>query len=192
MTPKTPAERMVRDIRRATRKHHSAEDKIRIVLEGPRKEDSIAALLQHYGGVAAPERHQEALEESNRRSVQPCPMADFQIEVHDAQTFRGRQCRVDVEGRELPRLRLTFARGRPVGFVARRTRCRSAFQAFDELLTFRRGAVTACANLVESVVPPLQPGFPKWIGPVGPKAAETLAKPRTPSFTRRVRQDPAA
>jgi transposase len=28
------AEKLVRDIRRATRKHHSAADKIRIVLEG--------------------------------------------------------------------------------------------------------------------------------------------------------------
>jgi transposase-like protein len=34
----------IKDIRRATRKHHSAEDKIRIVLEGLRGEDSIAAL----------------------------------------------------------------------------------------------------------------------------------------------------
>ena len=31
---RVPAEKLVRDIRRATRKHHSAEDKIRIVLEG--------------------------------------------------------------------------------------------------------------------------------------------------------------
>ena len=31
---RVPAENLVRDIRRATRKHHSAEDKIRIVLEG--------------------------------------------------------------------------------------------------------------------------------------------------------------
>ena len=46
LTPKTPAERVVRDIRRATRKHHSAEDKIRIVLEGLRGEDSIAALCR--------------------------------------------------------------------------------------------------------------------------------------------------
>jgi transposase len=30
---KPPAKKVVRDIRRATRKHHSAEDKIRIVLE---------------------------------------------------------------------------------------------------------------------------------------------------------------
>jgi len=39
-----PGEKLVRDIRRATRKHHSAEDKIRIVLEGLRGEESIAAL----------------------------------------------------------------------------------------------------------------------------------------------------
>ena len=40
---KAPAEQVVRDIRRATRKHHSAEDKIRVVLEGLRGEESIAA-----------------------------------------------------------------------------------------------------------------------------------------------------
>lgn len=45
-TAKAPAERLVRDIRRATRKHHSAEDKIRIVLEGLRGEESIAALCR--------------------------------------------------------------------------------------------------------------------------------------------------
>jgi transposase len=49
LTPKTPAERVVRDIRRATRKHHSAEDKIRVVLEGLRGEDSIAALCRREG-----------------------------------------------------------------------------------------------------------------------------------------------
>src|ERR1700755_3207273 len=49
--PKSPAERVVREIRRATRKHHSAEDKIRIVLEGLRGEDSIAALCRREGIV---------------------------------------------------------------------------------------------------------------------------------------------
>ncbi len=34
LTSKPPAEAVVRDIRRATRRHYSAEDKIRIVLEG--------------------------------------------------------------------------------------------------------------------------------------------------------------
>ena len=47
--PKSPAERVVRDIRRATRKHHSAEEKIRIVLEGLRGEESIAALCRREG-----------------------------------------------------------------------------------------------------------------------------------------------
>jgi transposase len=48
---KIPAEQVVRDIRRATRKHYSAEDKIRIVLEGLRGEDSIAALCRREGIV---------------------------------------------------------------------------------------------------------------------------------------------
>jgi len=43
---RVPAEKLVRDIRRATREHHSAEDKIRIVLEGLRGEESIAALCR--------------------------------------------------------------------------------------------------------------------------------------------------
>jgi transposase len=46
---KSPPERLVRDIRRATRKHHSPEDKIRIVLEGLRGEESIAALCRREG-----------------------------------------------------------------------------------------------------------------------------------------------
>ena len=33
-TPKVSSEQIVKDIRRATRKHYSAEDKIRIVLDG--------------------------------------------------------------------------------------------------------------------------------------------------------------
>ena len=48
-TTKAPAEQVMRDIRRATRKHHSAEDKIRIVLEGLRGEDSIAELCRREG-----------------------------------------------------------------------------------------------------------------------------------------------
>src|SRR5262245_32088530 len=43
------AEKTVRDIRRATRRHHSAEEKIRIVLEGLRGEDSVAELGRKEG-----------------------------------------------------------------------------------------------------------------------------------------------
>jgi len=43
------AEKTVRDIPRATRRHHSVEEKIRIVLEGPRGEVSIAELCRKEG-----------------------------------------------------------------------------------------------------------------------------------------------
>ena len=46
---KPPAERVVGDIRRRTRKQHSAEEKIRVVLEGLRGEDGIAALRRREG-----------------------------------------------------------------------------------------------------------------------------------------------
>jgi len=45
------AEQVVKDIRRVTRRHFSAEDKIRIVLEGLRGEDSIAELCRREGIV---------------------------------------------------------------------------------------------------------------------------------------------
>jgi transposase len=43
------AERHVRDIRRKTRRRYSAEEKIRIVLDGLRGEDSIAELCRREG-----------------------------------------------------------------------------------------------------------------------------------------------
>ena len=49
MSSKAPAERVLKDIRRATRRHFSAEDKIRIVLDGLRGEDSIAELCRREG-----------------------------------------------------------------------------------------------------------------------------------------------
>jgi transposase len=44
----------VKNIRRATRRHFSAEDKIRIVLEGLRGEDSIAEALPPRGDRPEP------------------------------------------------------------------------------------------------------------------------------------------
>ena len=48
-TQKEPAEKVIKDIRRATRKQYSAEEKIRIVLEGLRGEELIAALCRREG-----------------------------------------------------------------------------------------------------------------------------------------------
>ena len=48
-TPKSPGEKIVKDIKRATRRHYSSEEKIRIVLDGLRGEDSIAELCRREG-----------------------------------------------------------------------------------------------------------------------------------------------
>ena len=49
MASKEPTEKVVRDIRRRTRRRYSSEEKIRIVLEGLRGEESIAALCRREG-----------------------------------------------------------------------------------------------------------------------------------------------
>ncbi len=46
---KSPAEQVIRDIRRKTRKRYGSEEKIRIVLDGLRGEDSIAELCRREG-----------------------------------------------------------------------------------------------------------------------------------------------
>ena len=48
-TPETPSEKLVRDIRRVTRKQYSTEEKIRIVLDGLRGEVTIAELCRREG-----------------------------------------------------------------------------------------------------------------------------------------------
>jgi len=49
-----PAEEVIKGIRRASRRHFSAEDKIRIVLEGLRGEASIAELCRREGDYREP------------------------------------------------------------------------------------------------------------------------------------------
>lgn len=49
MGKKVSAEAMVQDIRRQARRQHSAEEKIRIVLEGLRGEETIAELCRREG-----------------------------------------------------------------------------------------------------------------------------------------------
>ena len=49
MSAKSRAEKAVRDIRRKTRKQYSAEEKIRIILDGLRGEESVAALCRREG-----------------------------------------------------------------------------------------------------------------------------------------------
>ncbi len=48
---RSTAEKVVKDIRRRTRRQHSSEEKIRLVLEGLRGEESIAELCRREGIV---------------------------------------------------------------------------------------------------------------------------------------------
>jgi transposase len=59
MEKKASSEKAVRDIRRKTRRKFSAEEKIRIVIEGLRGEESIASRTRSFcffgvGGKGAP------------------------------------------------------------------------------------------------------------------------------------------
>jgi transposase len=49
MSAKTGPESVIREIRRKTRKKYSTEEKLRIILEGMRGEESIAALCRREG-----------------------------------------------------------------------------------------------------------------------------------------------
>ena len=84
-TPVTSSERIVRDIRRATRKQHSAEEKIRIVLDGLRGEYSIAELCRREG-IAESLYYswsKEFLEAGKRRLAGDTARAATSIEVRD-------------------------------------------------------------------------------------------------------------
>jgi transposase-like protein len=84
------AEGMIRDIRRATRRHFSAEEKIRIVLQGLRGEESIADLCRLEGIASSMyygwskeflEAGKKRLDQKNIASVScawlgPCALSD--------------------------------------------------------------------------------------------------------------------
>ena len=56
MDKKVSSESVVKDIRRRTRKKYSSEEKIRIVLDGLRGEDSISSLCRREGIDPTPEK----------------------------------------------------------------------------------------------------------------------------------------
>jgi transposase-like protein len=78
------AEKTVRDIRRATRRQYSAEEKIRIVLEGLRGETSIAELCRKEG-IAQSMYYgwsKEFLEAGKRRLVGDTAREAVQISIN--------------------------------------------------------------------------------------------------------------
>lgn len=85
LSAKSPAEQVVKDIRRQTRRHFSAEDKIRIVLEGLRGDDSIAELCRKEGVAQSLyyTRSKEFMEAGKRRLAGDTPRAATTGEVQD-------------------------------------------------------------------------------------------------------------
>jgi len=82
---KLSSERVVKDIRRATRKQYSAEEKIRIVLDGLRGEHSIAELCRREG-IAESMYYtwsKEFLEAGKRRLAGDTARAATTSEVND-------------------------------------------------------------------------------------------------------------
>ena len=82
---KQPAEDAIRDIRRATRRHFSTEEKIRIVLEGLRGEESVAELCRREG-IASSMYYgwsKEFLEAGKRRLAGDTARAATSDEVKD-------------------------------------------------------------------------------------------------------------
>ena len=82
---KPSSERLVKDIRRATRKQYSAEEKIRIVLDGLRGEHSIAELCRREGIAASLYYNwsKEFLEAGKRRLAGDTARAATSSEVKD-------------------------------------------------------------------------------------------------------------
>jgi transposase-like protein len=74
-TEKASAEKVIEDIRRVTRKQYGAEEKIRIVLEGLRGEESIAALCRREGIAESLYYNwsKEFLEAGKKRALDPLP-----------------------------------------------------------------------------------------------------------------------
>jgi transposase len=82
---KPSSEQLVKDIRRATRKQYSAEEKIRIVLDGLRGEHSIAELCRREGIVESLYYNwsKEFLEAGKRRLAGDTARAATSSEVKD-------------------------------------------------------------------------------------------------------------
>ena len=106
-SPKAPAEQVVKDIRRQTRRHFSAEDKIRIVLEGLRGEDSIAELCRREG-IASSQYYgwsKEFLEAGKRRLAGDTARAATPSEVkelrHEAKALKEVVADLTLENRLL-------------------------------------------------------------------------------------------
>ncbi|KRE12505.1 transposase [Bosea sp. Root483D1] len=110
-------EQVVKDIRRATRRQFSAEEKIRIVLEGVRGEESIAELCRREG-IAASMYYgwsKEFLDAGKRRLAGDTARAATSAEVKDlrreAQALKEAMADLPLENRLLKKACSRMGRG---------------------------------------------------------------------------------
>ena len=147
--PKASAERVVKDIRRATRRHFSTEDKIRIVLEGLRGDDSIAELCRKEG-IAQSLYYtwsKEFMEAGKRRLAGDTARAATSDEVRDLrhQTRDLKECVANIRfGYENSDGSIQIT-----AFAKNVTKTRYRVIAFD----------VSSLGLVENY-----PGMPRWFG----------------------------
>src|SRR5215510_11095777 len=154
VTGSSPSERLVKTIRRATRKQYSAEEKIRIVLDGLRGESSIAELCRREG-IAEGLYYswsKEFLEAGKRRLAGDTARAATSSEVTDLR--REARALKEVVAEQALELRLLKKRmARPVGKGKVRT------------------AGSVCINVSGLRVTPGQDGDPRDPGLISMTAA---------------------
>ena len=114
-TRKSHGERVVKDIRSATRKQYSAEEKIRIVLDGLKVEDSIAELCRREGIAQSLYYNwsKEFLEAGKKRLAGDTARAASTTEVRDLR--REAQELKEVVAEQTLELRLDWIAGKPDG-----------------------------------------------------------------------------
>ena len=78
--PKKPAEQVVKDIRRATRRHFSAEDKIRIVVDAVRRElVSPNSLINRENTGNSPTDYSECLKARHQKRPRFCEFSHQEV-----------------------------------------------------------------------------------------------------------------
>ena len=80
---KTSADKVIKDIRRVTRKQYSAEEKIRIVLEGLRGEETIAESLYYNWSKEFLEAGKKRLAGDTARAATTDEVKQLRREAHD-------------------------------------------------------------------------------------------------------------
>ena len=147
----------MKDIRRATRRHFSAEDKIRIVLEGLRGEDSIAELCRKEG-IAQSLYYtwsKEFMEAGKRRLAGDTARAATTDEVKDLRREAGalKECVADLtlENRLLKKKHSRGWGRRRMRYPASEKLEIISHEQIDEMIAIIRKSLDECSAALRAV-----------------------------------------